>query len=127
MKKFLKEFKEFAVKGNIIELAIAVVIGVAFNALVDSFVKDIVMQLIAAILKQPDFSHIVLTYNGIVFMKIGNFINQIINFVIVAFSIFIAIKSLHKLTHMRHRNDPKPIENNNHEEQVQNQENKINP
>jgi len=98
MKNFLKEFKEFAVKGNVIDLAVAVVIGVAFNAIVDSFVKDIVMQLIAAIFKQPDFGSIVISYNGLVLMKIGSFINQVINFLIVAVSVFVAVKALSKLT-----------------------------
>lgn len=98
MKNFLQEFKAFAVKGNVIDLAVAVVIGVAFNAIVDSFVKDIVMQLIAAIFKQPDFSTIVISYNGLVIMKIGSFINQVINFLIVALSVFVAVKALNKLT-----------------------------
>ena len=98
MKNFLKEFKEFAVKGNVIDLAVAVVIGVAFNAIVDSFVKDIVMQLIAAIFKQPDFSSIVISYNGLVLMKIGSFANQVINFLIVSLSVFVAVKALSKLS-----------------------------
>ncbi len=98
LKNFLNEFKEFAVKGNVIDLAVAVVIGVAFNAIVDSFVKDIVMQLIAAIFKQPDFTSIVISYDGLVLMNIGSFINQVINFLIVALSVFVAVKALNKIT-----------------------------
>jgi large conductance mechanosensitive channel len=98
MKNFFKEFQEFAVKGNVIDLAVAVVVGVAFNAVVDSFVKDVVMQLIAALFKQPDFSKIVLSYHAIVYIRIGSFINQLLNFLIVTLSVFMTVKFLSTLT-----------------------------
>jgi large conductance mechanosensitive channel len=95
MKNFIEEFKAFAVKGNVIDLAVGVVIGTAFNKIVDSLVNDIVMQTIAAIFKQPDFSAIAWHINGGA-IKIGAFINNIVNFLIVAFSVFIAIKAMNK-------------------------------
>ncbi|MEI8061927.1 MAG: large conductance mechanosensitive channel protein MscL [bacterium] len=98
MKNLFKEFKEFAAKGNVIDLAVAVVVGVAFNAVVDSFVKDVVMQLIAALFKQPDFSKIVLSYHGVTYVLIGNFINQLLNFLIVTLSVFVTVKFLSTLT-----------------------------
>jgi large conductance mechanosensitive channel len=98
MSNFLSEFKAFAMKGNVIDLAVGVVIGVAFNAVVDSFVKDVVMQLIAAIFKQPDFSSIVISYNGLLLIKIGSFINAVVNFLIIALSVFVAVKAVNKMT-----------------------------
>jgi large conductance mechanosensitive channel len=92
MKNFIEEFKAFAVKGNAIELAVGIVIGTAFNNIVNSLVNDVIMQAIAMIFGQPDFSEIVL---GAV--RIGNFINAIVNFMIVALSVFIAIKAVNKL------------------------------
>ncbi len=88
---FLNEFKTFAVKGNVIELAVAVVIGTAFNKIIDSLVNDVIMQAIAMIFGKPDFSTIML---GAV--KIGSFINSLVNFIIVALSIFVAIKFVNR-------------------------------
>ncbi len=84
---FLNEFKAFAMQGNVIDMAVGIVIGVAFNAIVTSLVGDVIMPLIAMIFGQPDFSSIVLGS-----VKIGNFINSVVNFLIVAFSIFMVLK-----------------------------------
>ncbi len=84
---FLDEFKAFALKGNVLDLAIGIVIGAAFNNIVSSLVADVIMPSIAAIFGQPDFSAIVLGP-----IKIGNFMNSIINFLIIALSVFIALK-----------------------------------
>ncbi len=87
----LQEFKEFAMKGDIIDLAVGVVIGTAFSKIVDSLVNDVIMQAIAMIFKQPDFSTI--TIGAI---KIGSFLNNVISFLIIAFSVFMTIKFLMK-------------------------------
>jgi large conductance mechanosensitive channel len=100
MKNFVEEFKAFALKGNVLDLAIGVVIGTAFNKIVDSLVNDIVMQAIAAIFKQPDFSTIAWHVNGGA-IKFGAFINNIVNFLVVAVSVFIAIKAINKLSTMK--------------------------
>lgn len=91
MKNFFDEFKSFAMKGNVIDLAVGVVIGTAFNAIVDSLVKDVIMQAIAWGFKQPDFASIVFGP-----VRVGAFINQIVNFLIVSLSVFVAIKAMNK-------------------------------
>lgn len=84
---FLDEFKAFALKGSVLDLAIGIVVGTAFNSIVNSLVADVIMPTIAAIFGQPDFSAIVLGP-----VKIGNFINSIVNFLIIALSVFVALK-----------------------------------
>ncbi|MGG3571759.1 large conductance mechanosensitive channel protein MscL [Bacillus gobiensis] len=82
-----KEFKAFAIKGNIIDLAIAVIIGSAFSKIVTSLVNDIIMPVVLLLIGRVDFSS--LTYYDI---KYGAFIQTVVNFFIVAFSIFIVIR-----------------------------------
>jgi len=83
----VKEFREFILRGNLVDLAVAVVIGTAFGALVTAFVKDLVTPLIAAIGGNPDFSGLTFTINDSQF-KYGDFINALIAFLIVAAVIF---------------------------------------
>jgi large conductance mechanosensitive channel len=83
----IKEFREFLLRGNVIDLAIAVVLGAAFGAVVTSFVNDILMQLIAMIGGQPDFSGLSFTINDAEF-RYGAFLNAVISFVIIAAAIF---------------------------------------
>jgi large conductance mechanosensitive channel len=99
MQNFLEEFKSFALKGNVLDLAVGVVIGTAFNKIVDSFVNDIVMQAIAAVFKQPDFGTIAWHVNGGA-IRIGAFINNIVNFIVVALSVFVAVKAINKLSRL---------------------------
>jgi large conductance mechanosensitive channel len=79
----MKGFRDFILRGNVVDLAIAVVIGAAFGAVVAAFVKDLVTPLIAAIGGQPDFSNIYFTINNSKFL-IGDFINVLLTFLIVA-------------------------------------------
>ncbi len=83
----LKGFKQFILRGNVVDLAVGVVIGAAFGTLVNSMVKDLLTPLIAAIAKQPDFSGIILTLNGSSLM-IGSFLNSLISFLIVAIAVY---------------------------------------
>jgi len=83
----LKEFRSFLLRGNIVELAIAVVIGIAFAALVTSLVANIITPIIAAIVGKPDFSNLTFTINESVF-RYGSFLNALIAFVSIAASIF---------------------------------------
>ena len=92
----LKEFKEFAMKGNVIDLAVGVVIGAAFQKIIDSLVNDIIMPLIAALLGQVDFSNLSFMIKDTP-IKYGSFITEVINFLIIAFSIFLAVKYVNKL------------------------------
>ena len=83
----LKEFRQFILRGNLVDLAVAVVVGTAFTALVNSMVKAIFTPLIAAIFGKPDFSNLTFTINGSRFLY-GEFINALITFVIVAAVMF---------------------------------------
>lgn len=96
MKNFLKEFKAFAVKGNVLDLAVAVIIGGAFGAIVSSFVNDLVMPLIGAIFAIPDFSTLAVEVNGTPILY-GSFIQAVVNFIIVALSIFVMVRALNKM------------------------------
>ena len=83
----LKGFKQFILRGNVVDLAVGVVIGAAFGTVVSSLVKDILTPLIGAIVKSPDFSGLAFTINGSNFMY-GNFINALISFIIVAAAVY---------------------------------------
>ena len=92
----LKEFKEFALKGNIMDMAIGVIIGGAFQKIVTSLVNDIIMPAISIFTGKVDFSDLVVTV-GNSSIKYGSFITTIVDFLIIAFSIFIAIRTINKL------------------------------
>lgn len=91
-----KEFKEFIARGNIMDLAVGVVIGGAFQSIINSLVNDIIMPAISILTKKVDFTDMVFTV-GDASIKYGNFITAIVNFLIIAFSIFLTITYLNKL------------------------------
>ena len=93
----LKEFKAFATKGNIMDLAVGVVIGGAFQTIINSLVNDIIMPAISILTGKVDFSNMMFTV-GDASIKYGNFITAIVNFLIIAFSIFLAITYMNKLS-----------------------------
>ena len=102
----MKDFKEFLLRGNLVELAVAVVIGVAFAALIDSLVKDLVTPLIAAIGGKQDFSALTFTINDSVF-RYGAFINALLSFLIIAAVIyFLVIKPVNALMARRKTEGP---------------------
>lgn len=92
----LKEFKEFATRGNIVDLAVGVVIGGAFQSIINSLVSDIIMPAVSIFTGKVDFSDMIFTVGG-ASIKYGNFITAVVNFLIIAFSIFLAIRYLNKL------------------------------
>lgn len=93
----MQEFKKFILKGNVVDLAVGVVIGVAFGAVVNGMVKDIITPLIGAIGGQPDFSGLTFTINSSKFLY-GDFINAVISFLIIATVIFFfVVQPLNKL------------------------------
>jgi len=100
----LKEFKEFALKGNIMDMAVGVVIGGAFQKIVNSLVNDIIMPAISVLTGNVDFSDMVFTV-GNASIKYGNFITTIVDFLIIAFSIFLAVKYLNKLNKLKELGD----------------------
>ncbi len=83
----LKEFKDFLMKGNILDLAVAFVMGVAFAAVVNSLVKDLIMPIIAMIIGKPDFNDLTFTINDAVF-RYGSFLTQVITFTAIAAAVF---------------------------------------
>ena len=90
-----KEFKEFAFRGNVVELAVAVILGIAFGAVVASLVDDVLMNLIAAAIGQPDFSQLTFTVNDAV-IRYGAFLNALVNFLLVALALFLVIKAVNR-------------------------------
>jgi large conductance mechanosensitive channel len=100
MRNLLSDFKSFIMRGNVVDLAVAVIVGAAFNTVVQSFANDIVMGFIGAIFGQPNFNKVVLhVASGRV--SIGNFITAIVNFVIVAFAVFLAVKAFEAMQQLR--------------------------
>lgn len=109
----LKEFRDFIMRGNVVDLAVGIIIGVAFGAIVTSLVNDIIMPVVGLAVGGVDFSHIVLTLKEgqeatatqeaipAVTMNIGLFINTIINFLIVGFAMFLVVRAINRMTRAR--------------------------
>ncbi|MFS0752367.1 large conductance mechanosensitive channel protein MscL [Oceanobacillus sp. 1P07AA] len=104
-----KEFKEFAFKGNIIDLAVAVVIGGAFGAIVTSFVENIITPLMGIVVGGIDFTNLKLTV-GEAELLYGNFIQSFVDFIIIALSIFLAIKFLTKFKRQKEEEAEEVVE-----------------
>jgi large conductance mechanosensitive channel len=120
---FIKEFREFAIKGNVVDLAVGVIIGGAFKTIIDSVIADLVMPVIAAIIGSPDFSNLYIPLKGSVpagtplaeakklgipIFAYGNFITVVINFLLLALVIFWMVKGINKLR--RETPPPPPAE-----------------
>ncbi len=111
----LKEFKEFAVKGNMIDMAVGIVIGAAFGTIVSSLVDDIIMPLVSGLLRLPDFSNLFIKLSGqgsfssvsaareagASVLAYGSFINALLAFLVVAWALFMVVKGINKLKNMR--------------------------
>ena len=118
MKKFFNEFKDFAMKGNVLDMAIGVVIGASFSSIVSSLVNDIFMPLIAVLTGDVPFSELKLVLKGTgdnaVTINYGSFIQNIVNFLIVALCLFLVVKGINKfkssLVHekQKEKEEPKP-------------------
>lgn len=99
----VKEFKEFAVKGNVMDMAVGIIIGVAFGKIVSSFVADVMMPPIGLLIGGVDFSNLVVTLKAAeegveaVTLRYGMFIQAVFDFVIVAFAVFIAVRALNSM------------------------------
>ena len=92
----IQEFKDFVNRGNVLDLAVAVVLGAAFGAVVTSFVNDILMQLIAAVGGQPDFSSLAVDV-GDAEIRYGAFLNAVISFLFIAFGVFLVVKAVNAM------------------------------
>ncbi|BAZ93044.1 large-conductance mechanosensitive channel [Thiohalobacter thiocyanaticus] len=99
----LKEFKEFAVKGNVVDMAVGIIIGVAFGKIVSSFVADLVMPSLGMLIGGVDFSNLAIILRAAaegreaVTLNYGAFIQTVFDFIIVAFAIFIAVKAINRM------------------------------
>lgn len=106
MKKFLKEFKEFALRGNIVDLSLGVLIGGAFSALVTSFTETIVTPILNIFGNPAEgLGWVIPLPGGSEGIQIGVFISAIINFIIMAFIIFVMMKSINKLAQIGHKEE----------------------
>ena len=119
MKKFINEFKEFAVKGNVIDMAVGVIIGGAFGKIVTSLVNDVIMPCIGKLTGGISFTELkyeltaAVVEDGVeksaaVYLNYGNFIQNVVDFVIIAFSIFVMIKLLMNLKRKKEEPAPAP-------------------
>jgi large conductance mechanosensitive channel len=105
MRSWTSEFKQFVLRGNVIDLAVGIVIGAAFVAVVQAAVADLLTPLIAAIFGQPDFSQLTFEVNGSVF-KYGHFLNALISFIIVALVVFaFVVKPMNTLMSLAQRRE----------------------
>ena len=102
-------FKQFLLRGNVVDLAVGVVIGAAFGAVVTSLVKDLLTPLIAALVKQPDFAGMTFTVNGSKFLY-GDFINAFLSFLIIAAAVYFFVVVPINALIARTRRDPVPAD-----------------
>ena len=100
-----KEFKEFISRGNVLDMAIGLIMGSAFTAIVTSLVDDLLMPIIAGLTAGVNYEDLVVSVGG-ADLKIGNLINAIISFIIIAFVLFLIVKSINSL----HKKDDAPVE-----------------
>ena len=105
----MKGFKQFLLRGNVVDLAVGVVIGAAFGTVVNAMVKGLLTPLIAAVVKQPDFSAISFTIRGSKFL-VGDFVNSVVSFVIIAAAVyFVVVLPMNALMARVHREE-KPVQ-----------------
>jgi len=104
VKNMLKEFKEFISRGSVLDLAVGFIMGVAFSAVVTSFVNDVVMAVVGAIVGKPTFNDLTLELgDGVIYY--GKFLTAVINFLIIAFVMYLVIKAFNS---MRDKEEPEP-------------------
>jgi len=107
MKKFLNEFKDFALKGNVLNLAVGVIIGAAFQGVVSSLTENILSPIIGLLTRQ-NFDSMMLNVFGIT-LKYGAFITSVINFIIMAFVVFMLVRIMNKILSIGHEKQKKPL------------------
>ena len=105
MKKFLEEFKVFALRGNVMDLAVGVIIGGAFGAITTSLIDDLLMPLLGMIAGGIDFGGLSVTVGGAV-LAYGNFIAAVLNFLLIALVVFLLVKAVNKLTKKKEAEAP---------------------
>lgn len=107
MKKFLKEFEKFALRGNVMDLAVGVIIGASFQSIVNSLVNDVISPIIGLFAK-TDLSYLSFTIRDVE-IKYGSFLTAVVNFLIMAFVIFVFVKAINKLQNLGQRKNKKMV------------------
>lgn len=107
MKKFLEEFKAFAMRGNVMDLAVGVIVGGAFGSITSSLIDDIIMPVVGIFVSQASFADLSVQIGGAV-ITYGNFIQAVLNFLIMAFVVFCMVKAINKLHHNTPQTPPPP-------------------
>lgn len=110
MKKFMDEFKKFALKGNMIDLAVGMIIGSAFTGIVNSLVNDMFMPLLSLLTGRIDFSRLMIVLGSgenAATINYGTFITQVINFLIISLVVFVMIRQINKLEHLGKKEEEK--------------------
>jgi large conductance mechanosensitive channel len=92
----LQEFKKFALRGNVVELAVAVILGLAFNAVIQSLVDDVLMNIIAAAVGEPDFSELTFQLGDAV-IRYGEFLTAVVNFILIALALFLVVRAMNRI------------------------------
>ena len=92
-----KEFKEFAMRGSVVDMAVGIIIGLAFGTVISSLVADVLMPPIGLLIGNVDFSSLVLRLSDSVTINYGKFLNAVISFLLVAFALFLVVKAMNKL------------------------------
>jgi large conductance mechanosensitive channel len=106
MKNFLKEFETFAVKGNALDLAVGVVIGAAFSAITNSLVTNIITPPLGLLIGGINFSELVIPLGGTVVIGYGLFLQALLNFIVIAFVLFLVVKVMNRLVHKKQTEVP---------------------
>ncbi|MCI9443877.1 MAG: large-conductance mechanosensitive channel protein MscL [Oscillospiraceae bacterium] len=107
MKKFFQEFKEFAMRGNVMDLAVGVIVGGAFSSITTSLINDIIMPIIGIFVSEASFADLYFYTNGAM-ITYGNFLQAVLNFIIMAFIVFCMVKAVNRLTRRKKAEAPPP-------------------
>ncbi|MGE5540873.1 MAG: large-conductance mechanosensitive channel protein MscL [Bacillota bacterium] len=111
MKAFFEEFKKFALRGNVLDLAVGIVIGTAFSNITNSLVTNVITPPIGLALGKIDFKDLAVNLGGTVEIKYGLFLQAVIDFVIIAFVLFLFVRFINRLVHKEREKEPQPQDN----------------
>lgn len=107
MKKFLQEFKDFAMRGNVMDLAVGVIVGGAFSSITTSLINDIIMPFVGIFVSEASFADLSVNIGNAV-ITYGNFIQAVINFIIMAFVVFCMVKAVNQISRKKKETPPPP-------------------
>ena len=117
MKRFLEEFKTFAMRGNVMDLAVGVIVGGAFSAITTSLINDIIMPVVGIFVSEASFADLSVTIGGAQ-ITYGNFIQAVVNFLIMAFVVFCMVKAVNRVARKKEVAPPPPPPEPSNEEKL---------